>query len=79
MISLTIKNKEKQKVVLNHRKIEKIEKINDTIIFLENGSTLRVEESIESIKKKIIKFEASIINEANVLNKKGENKDEPTI
>ena len=74
LITLTIKNKEKEKVTINHKKIEKIEEQNDTIVFMESGAKIRVEESVEEITQKIIKFEASILREANILEKRG-NKD----
>lgn len=65
MISVTIKNKEKQVITLNSRKIEKIEMINDTVVYMENGVKIRVEETAEEIKARIIEFEASIIKKSN--------------
>lgn len=61
MIYLTKKDKDKTRFVLNNRLIERIEITNDTIILLENGKKLIVDESPDEIIEKIIKFESKIL------------------
>lgn len=68
MIYLTKKNPERARFFLNHRLIERIELTNDTIILLESGKRLIVDETPDEIINKIIHFESQII--PNIVNKK---------
>lgn len=61
MIYLTKTDYEKARFLLNHRLIERIERTNDTIILLEGGKKLIVNETPDEIREKIIEFEAEII------------------
>lgn len=61
MIYLTKKDKEKTRFVLNNRLIERIEMTNDTIILLDNGKKLIVDEKPDEIIAKIIEFESKIL------------------
>lgn len=60
MINLTRKNKEKTNFLLNHRLIERIEGVHDTIILLSGGKRYIVNESPSDIEDKIIEFESKI-------------------
>lgn len=68
MICLTKKDTERTRFFLNHRLIERIETTNDTIILLDSGKKIIVDETPEEIIKKIVEFESRIM--PNVINKK---------
>lgn len=61
MIYLTKTNKERTRFVLNHRLIERMEQVNNTIIYLHDGKKYIVDESVEEIIEKIMKFESKIV------------------
>jgi len=61
MIYLTKKDSERTRFLLNHRLIERIEAANDTIILLDSGKKLLVDETPDEIIKKIIEFESRIV------------------
>ena len=61
MILVTKKNKEKTKFLLNHTKIERIHPSYDTIIELENGKKIIVDETPEEIANRIIDFYSEVL------------------
>jgi len=68
MIFLTKKDADRTRFILNHRLIERIEPTNDTIILLDGGKKIIVDETPEEIIEKIIEFESKII--PRIINKK---------
>jgi len=68
MIFLTKKDIDRTRFILNHRLIERIEATNDTIILLDGGKKIIVDETPEEIIEKIIEFESKII--PRIINKK---------
>jgi flagellar protein FlbD len=60
MILLSKKNKEKSTFILNHKRIERVIPLKDTILLLIDGKKIIVNESPDEIIKKIIDFESEI-------------------
>lgn len=60
MIYLTKKDKEASKFLLNHKKIERIIPLKDTIILLESGKRIIVGEEPSEIVEKIVEFESKV-------------------
>lgn len=60
MIYLTRKDEERTRFVLNHRMIERIEHKMDTMVWLDNGKKIIVDETAEEIIEKIKEYEADI-------------------
>jgi uncharacterized protein YlzI (FlbEa/FlbD family) len=63
MIFLTKKDAERTRFLINYKLIERIEERGNTIIFLENGKTIHVDESAEEIQEKVVAFESRIFAE----------------
>lgn len=61
MIFLTKKDAEATRFLMNYHIIERIEERGNTILFLENGKTLHVDESAQEIQDLIIEFEAKVL------------------
>ena len=66
MIQLTKKNKDMTPFYLNHKKIEKIEGLKDTILIMEDGKKILVSENPEEIVERIIEFESKIIYKSQI-------------
>lgn len=60
MIYLTKKDKESSQFILNHKMIERIIPMKDTIILLESGKKIIVKEEPNEIIEKIIVFESEV-------------------
>lgn len=61
LIYLTKKDKDKTQFVLNHKMIERIIPLMDTIILMEDGKKIIVDEGPDQIIEKIIDFESEIL------------------
>lgn len=61
MIYLTKKDKDKSQFLINHKMIERIIPLMDTIVLLENGKKIIVNEGPKEIVEKIIDFESEIL------------------
>lgn len=60
VIFLTKKDKDGTSFLLNHHMIERIIPLKDTIILLENGKKIIVNEGPDEIVEKIMEFEAEV-------------------
>lgn len=64
MIFLTKKDAENTRFLLNHRLIERIEERGNTILFLENGKTIHVDETAMEVQNMVIEYESRVFAHA---------------
>jgi uncharacterized protein YlzI (FlbEa/FlbD family) len=64
LIYLTKIDEEGTRILINHRKILKIEPRTNTFLIMENGISYMVEESADEVVSLMIDFEAQIIKRA---------------
>lgn len=61
MIKLTKKDKEGSTFWINHKKIERIFPLKDTVVLIDNGEKIIVNEKPEEIVSLVINFESEVV------------------